>query len=71
VARMQPPLFPSDCEFAQLLTIFQILGTPSEELWPGVTELRDWCADVLNLPAFHGLWHHLLLPLRTRSGANY
>lgn len=41
---MQPPLFPSDCEFAQLLTIFQILGTPNEESWPGVTQLKDWCA---------------------------
>lgn len=39
---MQPPLFPSDCEFAQLLTIFQILGTPTEETWPGVTDLKDW-----------------------------
>ena len=41
---VQPPLFPSDCEFAQLLTIFQILGTPREDIWPGVTELKDWCA---------------------------
>ena len=39
---VQPPLFPSDCEFAQLLTIFQILGTPTEETWPGVTDLKDW-----------------------------
>eukprot|EP00892_Ulva_mutabilis_P005149 jgi/Ulvmu1/3005/UM015_0045.1 len=37
-----PPLFPSDCEFAQLLTIFQILGTPNEDTWPGVTQLKDW-----------------------------
>eukprot|EP00892_Ulva_mutabilis_P005150 jgi/Ulvmu1/3006/UM015_0046.1 len=37
-----PPLFPSDCEFAQLLTIFQILGTPTEKTWPGVTQLKDW-----------------------------
>jgi hypothetical protein len=41
---VQPPLFPSDCEFAQLLTIFQVLGTPTEETWPGVTDLKDWCA---------------------------
>ena len=45
---MQPPLFPSDCEFAQLLTIFQVLGTPTEETWPGVTELKDWCAVVIS-----------------------
>lgn len=41
---LQPPLFPSDCEFAQLLTIFQILGTPTEQTWPGVTQLKDWYA---------------------------
>ena len=42
--RVQPPLFPADCEFAELLTIFQILGTPNEEIWPGVSDLKDWCA---------------------------
>jgi hypothetical protein len=40
---LQPPLFPSDCEYAQLLTIFQILGTPTDQNWPGVSDLRDWC----------------------------
>jgi cyclin-dependent kinase len=22
--------------------VFKLLGTPSEEVWPGVTRLRDW-----------------------------
>ncbi|KAF7814577.1 cell division control protein 2-like protein C [Senna tora] len=35
-------LFPGDSEFQQLLNIFRLLGTPSEEQWPGVTSLRDW-----------------------------
>ncbi|KAL1292645.1 hypothetical protein HN51_053212 [Arachis hypogaea] len=35
-------LFPGDSEFQQLLNIFKILGTPTEEQWPGVTSLRDW-----------------------------
>ncbi|KAE9616335.1 putative protein-serine/threonine kinase CMGC-CDK-Pl family [Lupinus albus] len=35
-------LFPGDSEFQQLLSIFKILGTPTEEQWPGVTSLRDW-----------------------------
>ena len=26
----------------QLLHIFKLLGTPSEDVWPGVTKLRDW-----------------------------
>jgi len=36
------PLFPGDSELQQLLHIFKLLGTPSEDLWPGVTKLRDW-----------------------------
>lgn len=36
------PLFPGDSELQQLLHIFKMLGTPSEETWPGVTKLRDW-----------------------------
>ncbi|KAJ1429213.1 Serine/threonine-protein kinase, active site [Sesbania bispinosa] len=35
-------LFPGDSEFQQLLNIFKIMGTPTEEQWPGVTSLRDW-----------------------------
>ncbi|XP_020237774.1 cyclin-dependent kinase B1-1 [Cajanus cajan] len=36
------PLFPGDSEFQQLINIFKMLGTPTEEQWPGVTSLRDW-----------------------------
>eukprot|EP00803_Ostreobium_quekettii_P003387 evm.model.scf_1884.1 EVM.evm.TU.scf_1884.1 scf_1884:25738-29505(-) len=36
------PLFPGDSELQQLLFIFQILGTPTESAWPGVSCLRDW-----------------------------
>ncbi|KAL9684243.1 hypothetical protein QQ045_021678 [Rhodiola kirilowii] len=35
-------LFPGDSEFQQLLHIFRLLGTPTEEQWPGVSRLRDW-----------------------------
>ncbi|KAL9316517.1 hypothetical protein ACSQ67_017518 [Phaseolus vulgaris] len=35
-------LFPGDSEFQQLIHIFKMLGTPTEEQWPGVTSLRDW-----------------------------
>ncbi|CAN8254598.1 unnamed protein product [Cochlearia groenlandica] len=37
-------LFPGDSEFQQLLHIFKLLGTPSEQQWPGVTSLGDWHA---------------------------
>lgn len=36
------PLFPGDSEVDELFKIFRILGTPSEETWPGVTSLQDW-----------------------------
>ncbi|KAG0626411.1 hypothetical protein M758_2G123700 [Ceratodon purpureus] len=36
------PLFPGDSELQQLLHIFRLLGTPSEQSWPGVNKLRDW-----------------------------
>ncbi|KAI3432591.1 hypothetical protein D9Q98_004139 [Chlorella vulgaris] len=41
MARKQA-IFPGDSELQQLLHIFKLLGTPSEEVWPGVTKLRDW-----------------------------
>ncbi|KAL7746219.1 Cyclin-dependent kinase catalytic subunit [Sorochytrium milnesiophthora] len=36
------PLFPGDSEIDQLFRIFRILGTPNEETWPGVSEMKDW-----------------------------
>jgi serine/threonine protein kinase len=33
------PLFPGDSEIDQLHQIFRILGTPTEDRWPGVSEL--------------------------------
>jgi hypothetical protein len=38
----QQPLFPGDSEWQQLLHIFKLLGTPNENVWPGVSRLRDW-----------------------------
>ncbi|WKA09193.1 hypothetical protein VitviT2T_026864 [Vitis vinifera] len=35
-------LFPGDSELQQLLHIFKLLGTPNEEMWPGVTKLPNW-----------------------------
>ena len=33
------PLFPGDSEIDELYKIFQVLGTPSEKNWPGVSNL--------------------------------
>jgi len=35
-------IFPGDSELQQLLHIFKLLGTPAENVWTGVTKLRDW-----------------------------
>ena len=44
------PLFPGDSEIDQLFSIFKILGTPTEETWPGVTELPTYSSK---FPKFH------------------
>ncbi|PSN58277.1 Cyclin-dependent kinase 2 [Blattella germanica] len=35
-------LFPGDSEIDQLFRIFRTLGTPDEEVWPGVSSLPDY-----------------------------
>lgn len=39
------PLFPGDSEIDQVFKIFRQLGTPTEEMWPEVTQLQDWNAS--------------------------
>ena len=36
------PLFPGDSEIGQIYKIFQRLGTPATNTWPGVTSLPDF-----------------------------
>lgn len=38
-------LFPGDSEIDTIFKMFRILGTPTEEVWPGVTQLRDFKQD--------------------------
>eukprot|EP01036_Dinobryon_divergens_P026889 gene26889-35583_t len=47
------PLFPGDSEIDEIFKIFRILGTPNEEVWPGVTSLQDWNEDFPYWPALH------------------
>ena len=37
------PLFPGDSEIDQLFKIFRQLGTPTEEVWPGVSHSHHGC----------------------------
>ncbi|KAI1638295.1 kinase-like domain-containing protein [Biscogniauxia mediterranea] len=36
------PLFPGDSEIDQIFKTFRLLGTPTEEIWPGVTSYPDF-----------------------------
>ncbi|KAG8926287.1 Cyclin-dependent kinase catalytic subunit [Tulasnella sp. 418] len=36
------PLFPGDSEIDQIFKIFRIMGTPNEDIWPGVSQLPDY-----------------------------
>ena len=43
------PLFYGDSEIGQIFKIFRMLGTPTEETWPGVTQLKEFSK---NFPVF-------------------
>eukprot|EP00475_Leptophrys_vorax_P010887 TRINITY_DN17447_c0_g3_i1.p1 TRINITY_DN17447_c0_g3~~TRINITY_DN17447_c0_g3_i1.p1 ORF type:complete len:362 (+),score=110.70 TRINITY_DN17447_c0_g3_i1:99-1088(+) len=39
------PLFPGDSEIDQIFRIFRVLGTPDEDVWRGISSLRDYKTD--------------------------
>ncbi|VDN02765.1 unnamed protein product [Thelazia callipaeda] len=39
------PLFQADSEISQLYTIFKIMGTPTEKIWPDFTKCIDYKVD--------------------------
>lgn len=47
----QTPLFPGDSEIDELFRIFRVLGTPTEESWPGISQLPDYKPDFPRWPA--------------------
>lgn len=57
---MRQPLFMGDCQIDTLYRIFQILGTPSETTWNGLSEVPDWSAQ---FPKFKGEGFHKLIGL--------
>jgi len=36
------PLFTGDSEIDQIFKIFQLMGTPDETTWPGITQIKDF-----------------------------
>jgi len=45
------PLFIGDSEIDQIHKIFQVLGTPNEQIWPGINRLPDFRR---NFPNWNG-----------------
>ncbi|CAE7876235.1 nimX [Symbiodinium microadriaticum] len=45
------PLFAGDSEIDTIFRIFQKLGTPTEEVWPGLTKLPDFKPSFPRWPA--------------------
>ena len=45
------PLFAGDSEIDTIFKIFQKLGTPTEQMWPGVSELPDFKPTFPRWPA--------------------
>lgn len=59
---MMSPLFPGDSQIDELFKIFQLLGTPDEQQWPGITTLPDYNA---NFPRKSLFFVVRLLPIST------
>jgi len=38
-------LFPGDSEIDTIFKIFRLLGTPNDDVWPGVTQLRNFTSE--------------------------
>jgi len=47
------PLFQGDSEIDQLFRIFRVLRTPTEDVWPGVTQLPDFKASFPSWQSFN------------------
>lgn len=45
---LRVPFLPGDSDLDQLTRIFQVLGTPTDEIWPVSTLLTLYCNNVIN-----------------------
>ncbi|VDO82298.1 unnamed protein product [Soboliphyme baturini] len=62
---MNRPLFPGDSEIDQLFRIFQVLGTPDETIWPGISQLSDYKS---NFPCWKPVSFQRLFPTVEEDG---
>ncbi|RMZ80729.1 hypothetical protein DV738_g2593, partial [Chaetothyriales sp. CBS 135597] len=57
-------------EIAQIETICAALGTPNEDIWPGVSKLRGWFAPTKQLPPRDRTWFRQQFATVGPSGAD-
>lgn len=58
---------PGDSEIDELFRIFRLRGTPNDEIWPGVTTLKDWKPT---FPQWHRQPLELTLPTLCAEGVD-
>ena len=64
------PLLPGDSEIGQLNKTFQLLGTPTEESWPGISRLPHWMAEFPKWKPAEGELDARLAPLEGSGGVD-
>ncbi|PWN36067.1 Pkinase-domain-containing protein [Meira miltonrushii] len=62
---MRSPLFPGDSEIDEIFRIFRVLGTPTDEDWPGVKSLPDYKSS---FPQWNGTPLDRAVPTLDESG---
>ena len=60
------PLFQGDCQIDQIYKVFQLLGTPDENSWPGVSKLPFYKE---NFPKFRAAGIETVVPNLSSDGA--
>eukprot|EP00812_Abedinium_dasypus_P011500 NODE_5057_length_615_cov_779.405357.p1 GENE.NODE_5057_length_615_cov_779.405357~~NODE_5057_length_615_cov_779.405357.p1 ORF type:complete len:138 (-),score=36.00 NODE_5057_length_615_cov_779.405357:201-572(-) len=61
------PLFTGNNDADQLKKIFKIMGTPTEKIWPTITELPDWKPD---FPQYEPQTWSTIVPTLDASGVD-
>lgn len=54
------PLFPGETDIEQLCCVLRALGTPNEQLWPGMTALPDY--NKISFPEYASVPFERILP---------
>lgn len=63
------PLFPGTSDIDQIFRVLQIMGTPTDELWPSARELPDYSKIIF--PDMQPVQLDLLLPHVSESGIDF